>query len=103
MFTSACDWKPPRHADPLPAPCRAGKPLRRPVADAVAGGNGLCMDIGRKRSAAFDSSAREPDRRPPTGAVIVKAETRQKKTNTDARSAPRDSRPGPLWPGPPPG
>jgi len=69
MFTSACDWKPPRHADPLPAPCRAGKPLRRPVADAVAGGNGLCMDIGRKRSAAFDSSAREPDRRPPTGAV----------------------------------
>jgi len=43
--------------------------LRRPVADAVAGGNGLCMDMRRKRSAAFDSSAREPDRRPPAGAV----------------------------------
>ena len=31
-----------------------------------------------KRSAAFDSSVREPDRRPPAGAVIVKAETKTK-------------------------
>src|SRR4029077_13183721 len=38
------------------------------------------MDMWRKRSAAFDSSAREPDRRSPMGAVTPRLEQREERT-----------------------